>query len=353
VASEPASPIRDAPQVAPRAAAAMWRAFWIALSAFACFGLVLMAAGKHPLQAYADTATFVLGSVEGFTELFVRMGPLVMAALAVSIPARIGLFNVGGEGQIYMGALFATGAALGLAQYPQWVLLPATIASGFAGGAAWALIPAVMRLIGVANESITTLLLNYIAPLIVGYQIFGPWRSPESSSYPQSLKLVEGARLAVLPGTRLHAGLLIAVACVVVYAYVLHRTRWGLEMRAIGGNATAARQLGLPVRSYIVACMALGGGVAGLAGMAEVSAIHGRLVGEISPGYGYMGFLVAWLAGPSAIKIIAMAFLFAFISSIGDVLQITQGVPFAVVNILMGAILFSVLCGGKLAGAGR
>jgi simple sugar transport system permease protein len=329
------------------------RAFLTALIAFVAFGLVLLIAGKHPLQACVDTSKFVLGSVEGFSELFVRMGPLVMAALAVSIPARVGLYNVGGEGQIYMGALFATGAALSLAQTPSWLLMPATLAAGFAGGAVWAVIPAVMRLKGVANESITTLLLNYIAPLAVGYQIFGPWRSPESSSYPQSYKLAEGARLAILPGTRLHAGLLIAAACLALYAFVLHRTRWGLEMRAIGGNASASLHLGLPVRSYIVACMAVGGGVAGLAGMAEVSAIQGRLVGEISPGYGYMGFLVAWLAGPSALKIVAMAFLFAFISSVGDVLQITQGVPFAVVNILMAAILFSVLCGGTRAGAGR
>jgi general nucleoside transport system permease protein len=339
--------------VGHESAPALGRAFWKAFFAFACFGLVLMATGKHPLQAYADTAAFVFGSLEGFTELFVRMGPLVMAALAVSIPARIGLFNVGGEGQIYMGALFATGTALSLAQFPGWLLLPATIASGFAGGAAWALIPAAMRLLGVANESITTLLLNYIAPLAVGYQIFGPWRSPESSSYPQSYPFAEGARLAILPGTRLHAGLLIAVACLALYAYVLHRTRWGLEMRAIGGNAAACEHLGLPVNSYVVACMAIGGGVAGIAGMAEVSAIQGRLVAEISPGYGYMGFLVAWLAGPSAPRIIAMAFLFAFISSVGDVLQITQGVPFAVVNILMAAILFSVLCGAKPAGARR
>jgi len=327
------------------------RTFWKVLIAFAAFGLVLLIAGKHPLQAYADTAVFVLGSLEGFTELFVRMSPLVMAALAVSIPARIGLFNVGGEGQIYMGALFATGTALSLAHAPSWLLLPATLASGFAGGAVWALIPALMRIKGVANEAITTLLLNYIAPLAVGYMIFGPWRSPESLSYPQSPKLVEGARLAVLPGTRLHAGLLIAAACLALCAYVLYRTRWGLEMRAIGGNALASQHLGLPVRSYIGACMAIGGGIAGLAGMAEVSAIQGRLVAEISPGYGYMGFLVAWLAGPSAAKTVAMAFLLAFISSVGDVLQITQGVPFAVVNILMAAILFSVLCGGKRAGA--
>jgi simple sugar transport system permease protein len=328
-------------------AAAIGRSMSTGLLAFIAFAFVLLVAGKHPLQAYADTASFVLGSLEGFTELFVRMGPLVMTALAVSIPARVGLFNIGGEGQLYMGALFATGTALGLAAYPSWLLLPLTAASGFAGGALWTLIPAWFRVKGIANESITTMLLNYVAPLLVSYQIFGPWRSPESASYPQSPQLAEGARLALLGGTRLHAGLLIAIACLAVYAYVLHRTRWGLEMRAVGGNANAAEHLGLPVRTYMVVCMAIGGGVAGLAGMAEVSAIQGRLVGEISPGYGYMGFLVAWLAGPSAWRIVAMAFLFAFIGSVGDVLQITQGVPFSVVNILMSAILFSVLCGGK------
>ena len=296
------------------------RAAWTGLAALLAFGAVLLIAGKHPLQGYADTARMLLGSVQGFTELFVRMGPLLMTALAVAIPARLGLFNVGGEGQLYLGALTATGAALGLAELPAWLLLPAT------------------------------LLLNYVAPLAVGYLIFGPWRSADSASYPQSPQLAEGARLAVLPGTRLHAGLIIAVLCLALYAYVLQRTRWGLEMRAIGGNAAAAGHLGLPVHRYMLLGMAVGGGMAGLAGMAEVSAIQGRLVAEISPGYGYMGFLVAWLAGPSATRIVVMAFVFALVSSIGDVLQITQGLPFAVVNILMALILFSVLCGK---GAGR
>lgn len=320
------------------------------LIALAAFGCVLFAAGKHPLQGYVDTVTFVLGSSQGFTELFVRMSPLVLTALAVSIPARVNLYNVGGEGQLYMGALFAAGAGLNLAALPSWLLLPAMLIAGFAGGALWALLPAVMRIKGVANEAITTLLLNYIAPLCVGYMIFGPWRSAESASYPESPALVEAARLPVLPGTRLHAGLLIAIACLAVFAYVLNRTRWGLEMRAVGGNAVASFHLGIPVRWYWLACMTVGGGIAGIAGMAEVSAIQGRLVGEISPGYGYMGFLVAWLAGPSAVNTIAMAFLFALIGSIGDVLQVTQGVPFAVVNILMSAILFSVLCRGMQAG---
>jgi len=114
-------------------------------------------------------------------------------------------------------------------------------------------------------------------------------------------------------------------------------------MRAIGGNPEAARQLGTPVFGYILAVMFVAGGVAGLAGMVEVSAIQGRLVSQLSPGYGFIGFLVAWLAGGNAGGIVVMAFLFAFISSVGDMLQITQGLPFAVINVLMAAILFIVL----------
>jgi ABC-type uncharacterized transport system permease subunit len=129
----------------------------------------------------------------------------------------------------------------------------------------------------------------------------------------------------------------------VLYWLLMTRTRWGLEMRAIGGNPEAARQLGLPVFGYILVVMFAAGGVAGLAGMVEVSAIQGRLVSELSPGYGFIGFLVAWLAGTSAGGIVLMAFLFAFISSVGDILQITQGLPFAVVNVLMATILFVVL----------
>ncbi len=123
----------------------------------------------------------------------------------------------------------------------------------------------------------------------------------------------------------------------------MSRTRFGLEIRAIGGDAEASRRLGIPVSAYMIATMAAAGGAAGLAGMAEVSAIQGRLVAQLSPGYGFMGFLVAWLAGGGAVGIVVMAFVFAVLSSIGDVLQITQGVPFSVINLLMAAILFIVL----------
>jgi simple sugar transport system permease protein len=242
-----------------------------------------------------------------------------------------------------MGAWLATAGALALSDQPGFILLPALTLLGFVGGGLWALIAGVLRALRLVNETISTLLLNYIAPMIVSFFIFGPWRDPQSSSYPQSPAFADAARLPSFMQTRINAGLAYALVCLILYWWLMTRTRWGLEMRAIGGNPEAARQLGLPVFGYILVVMFAAGGVAGLAGMVEVSAVQGRLVSELSPGYGFMGFLVAWLAGTSAGGIVVMAFLFAFISSVGDILQITQGLPFAVVNILMAAILFIVL----------
>jgi ABC-type uncharacterized transport system permease subunit len=331
--------------------ATMWRfasaqAKALALAAaiaLAVFAVLLTAAGKDPLRAYVDTVVYVFGNAYGFSELLVRMIPLLLTAIAVALPARIGLINVGGEGQLYMGAWLTTAGALAFSDWPAYVLLPTLTILGFVGGGLWALIPGVLRALRLVNETISTLLLNYVTPLIVSYFIFGPWRSPESSSYPQSPAFVAAAQLPGFFHSRVHAGLLYALACLGLYWFVMTRTRFGLEMRAIGGNPEAARRLGIPVVRYMLAVMFVAGGVAGLAGMAEVTAIQGRLVSELSPGYGFIGFLVSWLARTGAGGILTMSFLFAVISSVGDVLQITQGLPFAVVNILMAVILFIVL----------
>jgi simple sugar transport system permease protein len=319
------------------------RAIAIGLVSLAVFGVILLLDGKNPLRAYSDTVVYVFGNSYGFSELLVRMSPILLTSVAVALPSRLGLINVGGEGQLYMGAWAATAGALYFSYLPAWLLLPLMMAFGFVGGAIWSAIPGILRAAKIVNETISTLLLNYVAPLIVSYFIFGPWRSPESSSYPQSPAFVPAAHLPNFGGTRIHLGLLFGLVSLALYWFVLNRTRWGLSLRAIGGNAEASRRLGIPVWAYIIGTMAVAGGFAGLAGMAEVSAIQGRLVGEVSPGYGYVGFLVSWLAGGSPVGIVLMAFLFAVVSSVGDILQITQGVPYAVVNVLMAVVLFIVL----------
>src|SRR3984957_2770193 len=231
----------------------------IACIALGVFAAILLVAGKDPLRAYADTLIYVFGNAYGFSELLVRMIPLMLTAVAVALPARIGLINVGGEGQLYMGAWLATAGALALADQPAVVLLPTLAALGFIGGGVWALIPGVLRALRLVNETISTLLLNSVAPLIVSFFIFGPWRSPESASYPQSPAFAEAAPLPTFFPSRVHAGLVYAFACLALYWFVLARTRVGLEMRAIGGNPEAARRLGIPITRYTLAVMFVAG----------------------------------------------------------------------------------------------
>jgi simple sugar transport system permease protein len=337
-----ADPAPAAPLRAP-AVRAVLRPVLAAAAALAAFALVLLVAGKDPIQGYADSFRDAFADWFGFSDLLVRMTPLLLAAVAVALPARLGLINVGGEGQLYMGAWAASAGALFLPALPAWILLPAVAVLGFVGGAVWAAIPGVLRARRLVNETIATLLLNYVAPLVVSYFIFGPWRSAESSAYPQSAEFPAAARLPTFLGTRVHAGLLVGLAALLAYWYLVERTRWGVQMRAVGGNAEAAERLGIPVAAWIVAALAMGGGVAGLAGMGEVMGIDGRLRQGLSPGYGYVGFLIAWAAGGRPVGILLMSFLFALITSTGNTLQITQGVPYAVVNILLAMILFIVL----------
>ena len=311
--------------------------------AFVIFAAVLLAAGKDPIRAYRDILSSTLVDRYGFSEVLVKMIPLMLTALAVAIPSRIWLINIGGEGQLYMGALFATWAATYFAALPAWELLPLVAALGFLGGGLWAAISGVMRAYGWVSETISTLLLNYVAILIVSFFVFGPWKDPESANYPQTAEFVAAARLPTFFGTRVHLGLLIALVAFIVYHVVLTRTRWGLEIRAMGGNMEAARRSGIAIGRYVLVLMFIGGGLAGLAGVGEVSAIQGRLRPSLSPGYGYTGFLISWIAGGNPYGIVAAALLMAVITAGGDVLQMAHRLPGSVVNILMALMLFVVL----------
>lgn len=315
----------------------------IFLVALVLFSLILLIAGKDPVLAIKDTFSSTLRSAYGFSEVIVKMIPLIFAAIAVALPSHVGLINVGGEGQLYMGAWLATWGALTFTPLPPWILLPLMMLLGMIGGSLWAFIPAFLRARGLVNETITTLLMNYVAPSVVTFFIYGPWRSPGNALYPQTVDFVPAARLPTFWGTRVHLGLVIALVLLVWYWYVMKYTRWGLEMRAIGGNPQAARRNGIPLTTYIIVVMSLGGALAGLAGMSEISGLHGRLRPGFSPGFGYLGFLISWLSGGNPIGILVMSFVIALVTSGGDILQINQGLPFAVVNILLAITLFVVL----------
>jgi general nucleoside transport system permease protein len=316
--------------------------------ALAVFALVLLVFGKNPLRAYLDIFTGTLGSPYGLSETIVKMIPLLLTALATAIPSRIWLINVGGEGQLFIGALAATWVAIRFEALPAVLLLSLMALAGMVGGGLWAAVAGLLRARGWASETIVTLLMNYVGILLVSFVVFGPWKDPEGVNYPQTRQFVDAAILPTLGATRVHLGLVFALVGVVLFASVMSRTRWGLEIRAIGGNADAARRTGIPVARYVVVLMFIGGAFAGLAGMAEVSAIQGRLRPSLSPGYGYSGFLISWMAGGHPAGIVAAALVLAVITAGGDILQMTQALPGSVVNILMAVMLFVVL--GRQAG---
>jgi simple sugar transport system permease protein len=337
----------EQPNEAPRFRRRGWansiRFFGLFALAFFVFAILLLAFGKNPIKAYVDIFASTLGSTYGFSEILVKMIPLALTAVAVAVPSRIWLINVGGEGQLYIGALFATWGALNFNTLPAWILLPFISVLGVLGGGLWGSISGILRAKGWVSETISTLLLNYVAILLTNFFVFGPWKDLESANYPQTAEFVDAATLPSFAGTRLHAGFIFPFVALILFYFVLTRTRWGLEMRAIGGNPEAARRSGIPISRYIILLMFIGGGLAGLAGMAEVSAIQGRLRPSLSPGYGFIGFLISWMAGGNPLGILGAAFLLAIVTAGGDILQMSHGLPGSAVNILNALILFVVL----------
>lgn len=311
--------------------------------ALGLFGIIIWISGKNPIVSYRELFGSTLGNWYGFSEVLVAMTPMLITALAVALPSRIGLINVGVEGQLYMGACAATWGALIFSSAPAWILLPVMGIFGMLGGALWALIPGLLRAMGLVNETITTLLLNSVAPKIVAFFVFGFWHSPMDTN--KTPNFVDAARLPTFFGTRVDLGLIIGILLLIVFWLVMKYTRWGLEIRAIGGNPEAAQRNGVPVKVYIVAVLCIGGAIAGLAGMALVSGYYGVLLTGFSRGVGYIGFLISWLSFGDPVGIVLTSFVVAIITTGGSMLQLTTALPYAIINILLAVALFVVLSG--------
>jgi general nucleoside transport system permease protein len=280
-------------------------------------------------------------SVEG---TLLRATPFVFTGLAVAVPARAGLVNIGGEGQFVIGMVAATGVALHLEPLPAVLLLPLLALAGAAGGLVWAGIAAVLRVAVNLNEALSTLLLNFVAPLVLAYMVFGPWKDRSGlSNLPQTVEFAESAQLPVYGLTRLHLGIIIAVVVAVLVWVILDFTRWGFRARCVGGNPEAARRSGMGVATMILVTLAVGGALAGLGGMIELTGVEGRLRPGIGVGFGYIGFLASWLVGHRPLGIVGAALLLGAISVAGDSLQIDHGLASRSVYILMALVLLTAL----------
>lgn len=306
--------------------------------------LVLILAGHNPVEVYSAMLSGAFGSTNGLAETLVKTIPLLLTALGVSIAFRMLLWNIGAEGQLYLGAIFATGTALYLLPTaPSYVIIPAMMLAGFVGGALWGLIPGFLRARFRVNEIITSLMLNYVAILFSEYLVHGPWKNPQGFGFPGTAPLPDAAWLPRLAPTRVHLGLLFGVVAAAILFVILRRTVWGYEIRVIGENERAARYAGMNIARNILLVMLLSGGLAGLAGMSEVAGIAHQLQRNLSPGYGYTAIIVAWLAKLNPMLIVIVSFLFAGLLVGGDQLQISMGLPAAIAPMLQGTILFFLL----------
>jgi ABC-type uncharacterized transport system permease subunit len=291
------------------------------------------------------------GSGYGLSETVVKAIPLMITGLAVSLAFRMKLWNIGAEGQFFMGAFAASGIALAFPDWPAYLLLPAMLIAGFVMGGIWGLVPAIPRAYFKVNETISTLLLNYVAILWVDFLVFGPWRDPHGFNFPYSTPFSPGATLPSFGHTRIHWGLFVGLAIAVIFYFVLKYTKWGYEIRVCGESPKAAGYAGMNFAKNILLVMFISGGVAGIAGMTEVSGITQRLQQGISPGYGYTAIIVAWLGRLNPWAIIVVSFLLGGLLVGGFSIQ-TSGFPAATVSMLQGAILFFVL-GGEILGQYR
>jgi ABC-type uncharacterized transport system permease subunit len=319
------------------------------LLAFVAGGIVLLASGENPFDVYHAMFSGAFGDKNSFAELLVKMTPLLLTGLGVSVAFRMQLWNIGAEGQFYFGAIFTTWVALFfIPDAPSYVLIPVMMIAGMIGGALWGAIPGVLRAYLGANETITSLLLNYVAILFSDYLVHGPWRDPHGFGFPGTEQFPDAAALPQWGNTRVHIGLIFGFVAALVIWVIMRRTRWGYEVAVMGENAEAARYAGMRTRRTIVAVMMLSGALAGLAGMSEIAGIGHQLQRNLSPGYGYTAIIVAWLGRLNPFGIILVSFLLAALLVGGDQLQMTMGLSSAVAPMLQGTILFFLLGGDVL-----
>jgi general nucleoside transport system permease protein len=317
-------------------------------AATAVYAAFLVAKGADPAEVLQAMWESAFGDANSFGETLVRTAPLLLAALAVAVPARAGLFNIGGEGQLLLGAVGAAGTAylvddrMGTAP-----TLVAMALGGALAGMVWALIPAVLKLVASTNEAITTLLLNYVAAILLAWIVFEPWKDPTSFGQAYSESLEGPELLPILWGERVNIGIVIALAAALGVWFAFGRTRWGFKLSVVGGNPSAAKRAGFRVGGLTVGAMALGGALAGLGGMVEVAGVEQRLRPDMMVGFGYIGFLASWLARHHPLRAVGAAAALGAIAVGGNGLKIASGLSGAAVNILMALVLLAVLGWGR------
>jgi simple sugar transport system permease protein len=351
--TEPSAP---APATTPDAAPGAWggralaagRLLAAVAGAMVIFAIFMAVKGANPFTAYRDMFSSTFSGGDAVGDILIKATPLILAGLAVAVPARAGLINVGGEGQLIIGGVAAMGVSLavdgGMSGTLTLVLM--CLAAAVAG-ALWAGLAGVLRMTAGINESVSTLLLNYVALNVMYYLIYDRWKDRAGSGQPATRALPPGERLSVIGSGRVHTGIVLAVVATVVVWAVFRYTSWGFRLRVVGGNAEAARRAGLRVGGLALGAMAVGGALAGLGGLTQLAGAEFKLRPGFLAGYGYVAFLASWLARHKPIGVAVAATVLAAIVIGGDSLQIDSKLPAASVNVLMALTLLIVFGFGR------
>ncbi len=319
------------------------------LIAFIISGIVLKIIGGEPLRILKFFFTATFGSWAVFSDTMVKATPLILVGLACTVAFKMKLWNIGAEGQFYMGAFFSSLVVLvpmvNLETTPRFFIIALMMIMGMIGGAIWGFIPGYLKAKYNVNEIIITLMLNYVALYWNNFWIFDKWSDAGFQMTPQFEKVVWLPRLSDLAkeyrffsGITLHLGVIFAVIAAVIIWWILERSHWGYEIKLIGDNPQAARYAGLNITKNIILVFMLSGALAGLAGMSEISGVVHRLQERISPGYGFTGIIIAWLAKLNPFAVIIVSVLFGALIVAGREIQ-----PSGIAYLLQGIILFMVI----------
>jgi simple sugar transport system permease protein len=323
------------------------------LAALIAFGAFVVLFGKNPIDLYFYMYQGAFGTWFSWQNTLSRAAPLILTALCCALPAQLGLVIIGGEGALLMGALAATSAALALPDMPPLVVQFAMVIAGLAAGGLWIALAGGLQHYRGVNETISSLLLVYIALAILNQLVEGPMRDPSSLNKPSTREIGAANMIGTIPGTDVHWGLAVGVLAAVLSYVLINHTTFGFSARIAGGNMRAAKLVGLGVGKLVLIVCFLGGAAAGLAGMIEVVAVQGRTNANLAVGYGFTGILVSFLARHNPLAVIPVAILLGGINASGGLLQRRLGLPDASVLVLQGMIFLSVLASETLYGRFR
>lgn len=314
-----------------------------------CGALLFAFLGFDPIEAMHAYFVLPLSDLYGLGELTVKATPLAMIGVGLALGFRANVWNIGAEGQLTLGAIFGGGLALAFYGQEGPLLLPAMMIGGMVGGALWAAIPAFLRTRFNANEILVSLMLTYVAGLLLSYLVTGPWKDPMGFGFPQTRLFGEGAVLPILlDGTRMHVGFPLALVAVAVAWFIVSRSLFGFQIKVVGLTPPAAGYAGFSGPKIVWATLMIGGALAGLAGAIEVSGPIGQLTPSISPGYGFTAIIVAFLGRLHPLGILLAALLMALSYIGGETAQIELGLPVAVTGVFQGMLLFFLLASDVL-----